>query len=516
MFLFGAYTGFVQAQNQNLRFLDSAYNYSTFDYKAANAYLDSIPKPIEKSLKDNLAKFYMTQGFIYDISNKPSKQYQSFIQALKYAEIEKNYDIAGDASIELFANLYSIKKDSASYSYLDKANYYFELAKNESGLLDVIQMPAYVKLINKEHKESNALLLKHLDKYKAVDDTSYYYLFALNMLIVNYISIGDINNALRYTKEFNLLKDAYDIIEDNYSFYLCSINMAFADYYYYDNEILDSSLHYLNKAEKTRSAMSYIYVKDYYKLRSIVHQSLNEISISHMYLDSLSSFNEEMVEKALDVSIQTGNTIAQTRLDLINTNKKSKTNKILFLVFSGLFSGLLIFYFYNRKRLKAKVDKLKNVLPEVTFLRKNQEQLNAKLNSVSHYLEDFKKEVKEISGIKNVPEQKDRIKDLYNNVLIKSSDLYKNGDTHLGIINGLNSKFFAQLKNSYPTLNQSELIVCYYLAMGFKNKEIAHFLNLSVRGVESKRYRVSKKMNLVNSGETLTQIVDKVLKNSSE
>lgn len=517
LFVFNSYSSLTQSKNQKeyLRLLDSAYNYSTYDYEVANAYLDSISKPIENSLKDNLAKFYMTQGFIFDLSNKPSKQYQSFIQALKYAEIEKNYDLAGEASLELFANLYLIKKDSASFNYLNKANHYFELAKSELGRLDVLQMEAYVKLINKEHKQSNTLLLQHLERCKTVEDTPYYYMFALNMLVVNYLSLEDIDNALKYTKAFHLLKDEKNIEQDNYSFYRSSINIAFADYYYYDNRILDSSLYYLDKIEKTRSVLNHIMVKDYFKLKSKVHQSLNEPNISLVYSDSLSLYDDEMLAQIADVSIQTGNEITQASIDLKEENTKRKTNKILFLVFSGLFLGLLIFYFYNRKRLKAKIKNLKNVLPEITFLRKNQQQLNAKLNSVSNYLEDFKKEVKEISTIKNLPQQKGRIKDLYNNVLIKSSDLYQNGDTHIGIINGLNSKFFAQLKSEYPTLNQAELIVCYYIAMGFKNKEIAHFLNLSPRSVESKRYRITKKMNLVNSGETLTEVVDKVLKNSS-
>jgi DNA-binding NarL/FixJ family response regulator len=39
--------------------------------------------------------------------------------------------------------------------------------------------------------------------------------------------------------------------------------------------------------------------------------------------------------------------------------------------------------------------------------------------------------------------------------------------------------------------------------MGFTNKEIAVFLNATVRSVESRRYRISKKIELVNKNTTL-------------
>ncbi len=56
--------------------------------------------------------------------------------------------------------------------------------------------------------------------------------------------------------------------------------------------------------------------------------------------------------------------------------------------------------------------------------------------------------------------------------------------------------FFRRLKASYPDLTASDFRLCAYLRMNLSSKEIAPLLNISVRGVEEKRYRLRKKLNL--------------------
>lgn len=88
---------------------------------------------------------------------------------------------------------------------------------------------------------------------------------------------------------------------------------------------------------------------------------------------------------------------------------------------------------------------------------------------------------------------------------MKSSDILDEGKTHYELINELNADFFKKLKDTYPELSDSEVIVCYYLCIGFKNKEIGTFLNRSTRSIESKRYRISKKIGLSKDTETLVE-----------
>ncbi len=56
--------------------------------------------------------------------------------------------------------------------------------------------------------------------------------------------------------------------------------------------------------------------------------------------------------------------------------------------------------------------------------------------------------------------------------------------------------FFQRLKEKYPQLTPSDLRLCAYLRMNLSSKEIAPLLNISVRGVEERRYRLRKRLNL--------------------
>ena len=59
-----------------------------------------------------------------------------------------------------------------------------------------------------------------------------------------------------------------------------------------------------------------------------------------------------------------------------------------------------------------------------------------------------------------------------------------------------NRYFFRKLKESYPQLTQSDLRLCAYLQMNLTSKEVAQLMNISVRGVESHRYRLRKRLDI--------------------
>jgi len=58
--------------------------------------------------------------------------------------------------------------------------------------------------------------------------------------------------------------------------------------------------------------------------------------------------------------------------------------------------------------------------------------------------------------------------------------------------------FFKRLKSSYPELTQSDLKLCAYLRLNLSSKEIAPLLNISYRGVETRRYRLRRRLLLDN------------------
>jgi AraC family chitin signaling transcriptional activator len=57
-------------------------------------------------------------------------------------------------------------------------------------------------------------------------------------------------------------------------------------------------------------------------------------------------------------------------------------------------------------------------------------------------------------------------------------------------------EFLKKIKVTHPSLTPSDLRLCAYLRLNLSSKEIAPLLNISVRSVEIKRYRLRKKMDL--------------------
>lgn len=66
--------------------------------------------------------------------------------------------------------------------------------------------------------------------------------------------------------------------------------------------------------------------------------------------------------------------------------------------------------------------------------------------------------------------------------------------------------FFKRLKDAYPDLTQSDLRLCAFLKLNLSSKEIAPLLNISFRGVETRRYRLRRRLSL-ESDENLVEFI---------
>lgn len=58
--------------------------------------------------------------------------------------------------------------------------------------------------------------------------------------------------------------------------------------------------------------------------------------------------------------------------------------------------------------------------------------------------------------------------------------------------------FLQRLRERFSQLSPNDYRLCAYLRMNLNTKEIAHLMNISVRGVEGSRYRLRRKLNLPN------------------
>lgn len=62
--------------------------------------------------------------------------------------------------------------------------------------------------------------------------------------------------------------------------------------------------------------------------------------------------------------------------------------------------------------------------------------------------------------------------------------------------NQVHDAFFKKLKSMFPSITPGDLRLAAYLRMNLSSKEIAPLLHLSIRGVENKRYRLRRKLEL--------------------
>lgn len=74
--------------------------------------------------------------------------------------------------------------------------------------------------------------------------------------------------------------------------------------------------------------------------------------------------------------------------------------------------------------------------------------------------------------------------------------------------NNADKDFLIKMKNKHPELTANDLKFCAYLRLNLSSKEIAPLLNISVRSVEIKRYRLRKKMKLEHSVNLIDYILE--------
>ncbi|MCD0469236.1 histidine kinase [Flavobacterium sp. JAS] len=64
-------------------------------------------------------------------------------------------------------------------------------------------------------------------------------------------------------------------------------------------------------------------------------------------------------------------------------------------------------------------------------------------------------------------------------------------------LNQIHNEFIINLSKKFPNLTPKDIKLCVYLKMNLSSKEIAPMMNISFRGVELHRYRLRKKLNLL-------------------
>ncbi|MEN8858089.1 MAG: triple tyrosine motif-containing protein [Flavobacteriaceae bacterium] len=195
---------------------------------------------------------------------------------------------------------------------------------------------------------------------------------------------------------------------------------------------------------------------------------------------------------------------------------------LIIYLFSTIIIILIIHFFYTNyyKNQRKKLLKSKEKELEIKQLENEQQLMHYKNLDLQKDIDSKNRELglstmnlikrnellstikKELSNTNNLDEITKVIK-LINKNLNTSDDwklfeeAFKNTD----------KGFIKKIKSRHDNLTSNDLRLCTYLRLNLSSKEIAPLLNISIRSVEVKRYRLRKKMNLPHEASLSSYIL---------
>ncbi|MAG89006.1 MAG: hypothetical protein CMB97_16895 [Flavobacteriaceae bacterium] len=141
---------------------------------------------------------------------------------------------------------------------------------------------------------------------------------------------------------------------------------------------------------------------------------------------------------------------------------------------------------------QQEIMKLKNEQLEADVSSKNRE-LAASTMSIIRKSEVLNQIKDELTSIKKLDDIQSVLKTVDSN--INEEDNWK---FFKEAFDNADKDFLQTVKSRHPNLTSNDLKLCAYLRLNLSSKEIAPLLNISVRSVEIKRYRLRKKMDLAH------------------
>jgi AraC family chitin signaling transcriptional activator len=179
---------------------------------------------------------------------------------------------------------------------------------------------------------------------------------------------------------------------------------------------------------------------------------------------------------------------------------------------------LVAAYYINRayhkyyQKQKEKLIEENNLLLEISALENEQQLMKLKNEQLS---QDFEAKNKELAVSTMSLIKKNELLEIIKQDLKKSSE-ENSGRNIKSVISTINRNitqdnswdifkeafdnadkdFLKKIKTAHPSLTPNDLRLCAYLRLNLSSKEIAPLINISVRSIEIKRYRLRKKMEL--------------------
>ena len=403
-------------------------------------------------------------------------------------------------ALELRQN-YNFNPVDIAHSYKSLSELYYKWNMQEKGDYFLLKTDSINQLIQSEK----------LSKYKYFDDL----VFKLSENYVGncYEYKGD---YLLVQKRYNQALEAYNLATKYYgefTFQKVSLINKKANVYYNLSDYINclKSVEECIQFSKEQNLQSQIEIALQLKIKALNQLGLSsEIEISVDEILKNKDYRYSIQISQLLSGLESKNDILLKKRE-IEEEKAKNSRIVLIAIIIILILAFATAYFISRK----------------VYLDKQMIIVNQKEKIAKSELEHKKRELAAIST--NIVQENEQIsnilKDLkYYSSLLKSdkdrnsfSPLIKSinrilsekrkEDLYSDQFNAAYPGYLEYLTRTFPNLTTADLKLCTFLRMNLNTKEIAEIMGLSVRSVESRRYRLRKKLYLSKDDDLVSNLI---------
>ncbi len=436
----------------NTKQYDKAQAYYTEAIENFNLYEPTFEEDKSYGLsttKGNLAMISLELGEF----DKSLEYYNQILDRRKL--LKKASDLI--FSYNQFINLY-LKQDK-----IERANYYLALSK-----------------------ESYRYNLRK-DNFKSDPEVQLQYARSLVLFANYHKEKGEFRYALKLYSKAKDLKISLDTAE------YMRVNISIAGCHIGLNEFLTAERYLLENLDS-----SYLSLQnriDSFKLLSEVYQNMNQFENLVSVKDSIIHYSNQSLVDPYNILNNLENVIllSEKQIEINESQQKFKKALILFipavLILILIVATLRINYNLQSERSKRLELEKKNLKDE---LNKKRRELFSKTNFIMQRNEYLQRLKDNLSQDKNIPQVH------FNKIKRDISSLITSEATY----DEFDKKFIEVFPDFYKKMNEKyklskvDFRLIAYIKMNKSNNEIAQISGISLRTVQSQRYRLSKKLNL--------------------
>ncbi|NQY28710.1 MAG: tetratricopeptide repeat protein [Flavobacteriaceae bacterium] len=441
-------------------------------------------------------------GDLYSIIEAYDKSYEYYIKALQIAQSKKLKIHIGDyyqglgkiqlrtgnlqSSLEFHTKAYEVFKKTRKHKRKNLALGNIAVIQSKIGPLEkainTLKNLSTDKGFDNRSK-ANALMTLgniYLEKLDIPEKAIDYYNQALNLL----------NKKSSKTIQIMLLQNIAEaqIELNNYDKALISNKKSEIILKQASNLELLSSLHK--------------FYSNIYKEKKQYKKAYTHLTLQQKYNDSIA--NSTTLLKIANINAanelekhKTDTTLQENKITNLEREKTINNLKTTVLLISLVLLGLVTYLLIKKShyRIKTLSDEKTEIIDKLDFNKNKIEKMALNIATSQEYVTSFSEKIKDtlirITDKKSKEEITKLLTDLQSYKMISNNK--KELKNYLGKIN---DEYLFNLTKNYPNLTKEEQHLCSLIYLNLKNKDISNLLNLSIRSIENKRYRIRKKMNL--------------------